>query len=66
MGNVPAEVSAYLSRIAKNAAQNLSPEARYLRARGAAEARWARVRAQADHAGVTRHWPGDGEGEPAK
>ena len=63
MGNVPAEVSAYLSRIAKNAAQNLSPEARYLRARGAAEARWARVRAQA---GVTRHWPGDGEGEPAK
>lgn len=66
MGNVPAEVSAYLSRIAKNAAQNLSPEARHLRARGAAEARWARVRVQAGHADVRLHWPGHGEGEPSK
>ena len=47
MSNVPAEVSAYFSRMAKDAAQSLSPEARHLRAQGAAEARWARVRAQA-------------------
>jgi hypothetical protein len=47
MSNVPAEVSAYFSKIAKDNAQNLSPEARRLRAQGAAEARWARVRAQA-------------------
>ncbi len=47
MGNVPAEVSAYFSKIAKDGAQNLSPEARRLRAQGAAEARWARARAQA-------------------
>ncbi len=45
--NVPAEVSAYFSKIAKDGAQNLSPEARRLRAQGAAEARWARARAQA-------------------
>jgi hypothetical protein len=47
MSNVPAEVSAYFSKIAKDGAQNLSPEARRLRAQGAAEARWARARAQA-------------------
>src|SRR5690348_5273505 len=47
MSNVPAEVSAYFSRMAKDASQNLSPEARHLRARTAADARWARVRAQA-------------------
>src|SRR3954464_35682 len=47
MSNVPAEVSAYFSKIAKDASQNLSPEARNLRARTAADARWARVRAQA-------------------
>jgi hypothetical protein len=41
MSNVPAEVSAYFSKIAKDASQNLSPEARHLRARTAAEARWA-------------------------
>ena len=39
MSNVPAEVSAYFSKIAKDASQNLSPEARHLRARTAAEAR---------------------------
>jgi hypothetical protein len=48
MSNVPAEVSAYFSKIAKDASQNLSPEARHLRARTAADARWARVRAQAN------------------
>ena len=47
MSKVPAEVSAYFSKIAKDGAQNLSPEARRLRAQGAAEARWARARAQA-------------------
>ena len=47
MSNVPAEVSAYFSKMAKDASQSLSPEARHLRAQGAAEARWARVRAQA-------------------
>jgi hypothetical protein len=47
MSNVPSEVSAYFSKIAKDAAQNLSPEARRLRAQVAAEARWARARAQA-------------------
>jgi hypothetical protein len=47
MSNVPAEVSAYFSKIAKDGAQSLSPEARRLRAQGAAEARWARARAQA-------------------
>ncbi len=47
MGKVPAEVSAYFSKIAKDGAQNLSPEARHLRAQGAAEARCARARAQA-------------------
>ncbi len=46
MSNVPAEISAYFSKIAKDASQNLSPEARHLRARTAADARWARVRAQ--------------------
>jgi len=43
MSNVPA----YFSRIAKDGAQSLSPEARHLRAQVAADARWARVRAQA-------------------
>ena len=47
MSNVPAEVSAYFSKTAKDGAQSLSPEARRLRAQGAAEARWARARAQA-------------------
>ena len=47
MSNVPAEVSAYFSKIAKDGAQSLSPEARHLRAQVAADARWARVRAQA-------------------
>jgi hypothetical protein len=47
MSNVPAEVSAYFSKIAKDASQNLSPEARHLRARVAAEARWTRARSQA-------------------
>jgi hypothetical protein len=40
MSNVPAEVSAYFSKLAKDVAQNLSPEARHLRAQVAAEARW--------------------------
>lgn len=47
MSNVPAEVSAYFSKIAKDGAESLSPEARHLRAQVAADARWARARAQA-------------------